>query len=62
MRPPLSVEVAALGASVIHLASKQAREDCTQDEDSPEHGDGQQSIGQALHLLPMADLPLIVSL
>ena len=62
MRPSLGVEVAALGASVIHLASKQACEDCAQHEDSPEHADGQQSIGQALHLLPMADLPLIVSL
>ena len=62
MRPSLGVEVPAFGASVIHLASKQVRKEGAQDEDSPEHGDGQQSIGQAFHLLPMADLPLIVCL
>jgi hypothetical protein len=62
MRPSLGVEVAALRAPVIHLASEQVREDCAQDEDPPEHGDGQQSIGQAFHLLPTADLPLVVSL
>jgi len=61
MRPSLGVEVAALGAPIIHLASEQAREDCAQDEDPSEHGDGQQSIDQAFHLLPMADRPLIVS-
>jgi len=53
MRPSLSVEVPAFGAPIIHLSSKQAREDRAQDEDPPEHGDGQQSIGQAFHLLPI---------
>ena len=62
MRPALRVEVAALGALVIHLASKQVCEDCAQNENPPEHRDGQKSIGQALHELPMADLPLVVSL
>ena len=62
MSPSLGVEVAALGASVIHLASEQVREDCAQNEDAPEHGDGQQSIGKTLHLLPIADRPLVVSL
>jgi hypothetical protein len=62
MSPSLRVEVAALGAPIIHLASEEAREDCAQHEDPPEHGDGHQSIGKALHLLPMADRPLVVSL
>ena len=62
MRPSLRVEVAALRASIIHLASEQVREESAQDQDPAEHGDGQQSIGQALHLLPMADRPLVVSL
>ena len=62
MSPSLGVEVVALVASVIHLASEKASEDCAQDEDPPEHCDGQKSIGQAFHLLPMADRPLVVSL
>ena len=62
MSPSLGVEVATPGAPIIHLASEQVGEDCAQNEDPPEHGYGQQSIGQAFHVLPMADRPLVVSL
>ena len=62
MSPSLGVEVATLGAPIIHLASEQVCEDCAQDEDPTKHGDSDQGIGEALHLLPMADLPLVVSL
>lgn len=62
MCPSLSVEVSALGAPIIHLASEKVGEQRAQHQDCPEHCDGQQGIGQAFHVLPMADLPLVVSL
>ena len=62
MCPSLGIEVSAIGAFVIHLASEQVCKERAQDQDSAEHGDGQQSIGQAFHLLPMADRPFVVSL
>ena len=62
MGPSLGVEVPAISAPIIHLASEQVGEERAQDQDPPEHRDGQQRIGQAFHVLPMADRPLIVSL
>lgn len=62
MYSSLSVEVSALGAFVIHLAREQVCEECAQNQDSSENDEGQQSVAQSLHLLPIADRPFVVSL
>jgi hypothetical protein len=65
MRSSLGVEVPALGAAMIHLTGKEAGEDRAEYQDTSEHGNGQQGIGKALHLLPVlpaADRPFVVIL
>jgi len=61
MGSALRIEVSAQGAAIIHLASKEAGENSADGENSSEHGYGQQSVGQTLHVLPMAARPLSVS-
>lgn len=60
MSPSLGVEVAAPGASIIHLVSKESGYDPAKDEDPSKHRYGQQSVGETLHQLSMAVRPLIV--
>ena len=50
--PSLGVEVSTLGAAIVHLASKEACENSADDENSPEHCNCQESVGETFHLEP----------
>src|SRR5436853_5469234 len=52
MGSSLRIEVSALGASIIHLASKEAGENSADGENPSEHYNCQKRVGQTFHLLP----------
>ena len=50
MGSALCIEVSALVATVVHLASKEAGKNSADDENSSEHNYCQESIGETFHL------------
>jgi hypothetical protein len=50
MSATFRIEVPAVGATVVHLASKQAGKDCAGGKNSSEHDYRQERIGEAFHL------------